>query len=96
MSGPRPRSWSLDEFIDAYTKKNLIKTPFTPDQRDPARNLAAAYYFYHYQGELPDRALQGSGKDFWTPELTAFPMGIFRVQVIQGEFPELTSPGTKA
>jgi len=86
--GPTPRSWSLDEFIDAYTKKHLIKTPFTPEQRDLARNLAAAYYFYHDLGELPDRAQERSGKDFFTPELNAFHMGIFRVQVLQGEFPD--------
>jgi hypothetical protein len=88
---PTPRSWSLDEFIDAYTQKKLIKTPFTQAERDLAQNLASAYYYYHHGGELPDRALQGRGNgfDFFTPELTAFHMGIFRVQVIHGEFPEL-------
>ena len=98
MKGPTPRSWSMDEFIDMYTKSNLIKTPFTPAERDLARNLAAAYYFYHYVGELPDRALQGHGEGFdrFTPELIAFHMGIFKVRVIRGEFPKLTSQATTA
>lgn len=100
MSEPTPRSWSLDEFIDAYTKTHFIKTPFTPAERTLARNLADAWYFYHnhHRGELPDRALEGPGEGFdcFPPELMAFHMGIFRVQVLRGEVPELTSHDTTA
>jgi hypothetical protein len=95
MTTPTPRSWSLDEFIDRLTQKHVIKVPFTPAERDLARNLASAYYFYHDLGELPDRALERSGKDLWTPELTAFYMAVFRVQRLHGEFPELTSHDTR-
>jgi hypothetical protein len=87
MKEPTPRSWSLDEFIDRYTKKKRLKTPFTPAERDLARNLAAASYFWEYQGELPDRALEWSGKNDFTPEFIAFYMAVFRVQRLRGERP---------
>jgi hypothetical protein len=90
-----PRSWSMDEFIDLYIQKKLITTRFSADDRDLARNLACAYYYYRYLGELPDRARERRGKEFFTPELDAFHMGIFRVQELHGEFPELMSHHTR-
>jgi hypothetical protein len=91
MSKPTLRSWSMDEWIDFMTKKNKIKTPFTREERDLARNSAAAYYYYHSLGELPDRAREagGEGLGFFTPELFAFHMGVFKVRGLQGEFPDL-------
>jgi len=63
MSTSQPRSWSLDERIDVLQHKGIIKRPFTSAERDLARNMAAAYYFYFYQGELPARALEQSSND---------------------------------
>ena len=95
MRKPTLRSWSIDEWIDEMTKRHEIKTPFTPAERDLARNLAAAYYFYYSLGELPDRAREagGEGLGFFTEELFAFHMGVFKVQRLKGQCPELAKGG---
>jgi hypothetical protein len=54
-----------------------ISPPFTADERDLARNLAAAWLFWEVQKELSTRALHGS------IEWVAFDMGINRVKEIR-------------
>ena len=45
MREPSSRRGSLDERIDAMTKRHLITTPFTPAARDVAWHVAAAFSF---------------------------------------------------
>ena len=43
MREPSSKRGSLDERIDAMTKRHLITTPFTPAARDVAWHVAAAF-----------------------------------------------------
>jgi hypothetical protein len=86
MSASQPRTWTIGERIDARQRLEPINPPFTDAERDLARNLAAAFYFYFYQGELPGRALEGTPESR-TKELLAFDMGISRMQQIRGDIP---------
>ena len=38
----------------------------------------------------------GEGFDRFTPELVAFHMGIFKMGMLRGDYPELTARGTKS
>jgi hypothetical protein len=73
------RTWSMDEVIDHQQGVGDINPPFTADERDLARNLAAAWLYFELQQELPGRVLHGS------VEWLAFDMGIYRVQKIRKE-----------
>jgi hypothetical protein len=95
MSASAPRSWTVDERIDDKERRGIIATPFTQEERELARHIAAAWHFVWYQQELPGRCLEASD-DGMTPDMGSLEWGIFRVQVIRGDVPELTSHHTTA
>jgi hypothetical protein len=70
MSEPTRRSWTFDERITDLERRGFIRVPFTPDERDLARNLGHAFCLWEYQVELPGRCLEKSR------ELFALDMGI--------------------
>ena len=74
---PPPQTWSMDERIDAWERSGGITPPFTPAERDLARNCAAALHFWQHQEELPGRAPPDSAA------LCAFDMGISRVKMLR-------------
>jgi hypothetical protein len=58
MSEPTPRTWTVDECIDAMERSGIITNAFTLEERELARTIAAAWYFVWYQQELPGRYLE--------------------------------------
>ena len=77
MRDPTLRSWTIDEHIDDYERLGIIAPPFTVEERDLARNLAAAFLFWQWQEELPSRALEGSHA------FQAMEMGTVRVKLMR-------------
>jgi hypothetical protein len=89
MSKSPPRTWTVDERIDANERQGFIVKPFTLKERELARNIAAAWHFVWNQQELPSRCLEDS------TEMGSIDMGIMRVRQIRGDVGRRTSPGTR-
>ena len=79
MSEPTPRTWTVDECIDAMEHSGIITNAFTLEERELARNIATAWHFIWYQQELPGRYLEEkNGVD--TAEFSSLQAGIMRVR----------------
>jgi len=77
-------SWTVDERIDAKEREGFITKPFTQEERELARNIAAAWLFVWIQQELPVRCLEERDGEL-TDEINAIDMGIIRVRQIRGD-----------
>jgi hypothetical protein len=55
MGKLKPRTWTVDERIDAMEAKGIIKVPFTADERALARAASEALFFAFTLRELPAR-----------------------------------------
>jgi hypothetical protein len=90
MSEPTPRSWSLDERISMYERSGFLKVHFTAHERSVAWSIAAAWHFFEWQQELPDRCLEDSR------EIHSLAMGIVRMKLmLEGEIYGSISPRTR-
>jgi hypothetical protein len=92
MSQSPARSWTIDERVDFWQRRGLIKgSAFTPDERLLEWSLGAAWHFWACQKELPALFLDQS------PELESLDMGISRLtHLTERRDTPPTSPGTKA
>jgi hypothetical protein len=79
------RSWTIDERIDYLQRRGIIAKPFTQEERELARNIAAAWHFVWHQQELPGRCLEINGN--FTAEMGSIEWGIVRVRQIRGDVP---------
>jgi hypothetical protein len=73
MSEISDRTDALADVIAKWEARDRITPPLTPDERDMAFSIAAAYLFWHDQTELPARAPRG------TAAWVSFWMGVYGV-----------------
>jgi hypothetical protein len=65
MSKPTPRTWTIDERIDAMERKGIISPPFTDIERALARAAIEAWYFVAKFEEMPARCEESSDGRCW-------------------------------